>query len=125
MKRGIVAWFLVGAGAAVALLSAASIGLFLAPFVAVAAFLLARASHGATATFAAVGAGAVLILVGLSDLDYRPCPDGAVVTSAGESYSCGGPRPEVVIGIGLLAVAGGTLGYARLRRRHISPAASD
>jgi hypothetical protein len=124
MKGWAIGWFIVGAAGAVALLAVASIGLFLAPVVAAAAVGLARVAPARSALFAMVGAGAVLVVLGLLNLDYRPCPNHAIGTTEGESYSCGGLRPAVTIGLGLLLAAGGVVRYATLRPPRIPRTAS-
>lgn len=65
----------------------------------------------------AAGVGAVSVLVGGLNLDYRPCPTDGVVLAYGQTeFSCGGfdGLPWLIVGVMAVVVAG--VAYALLGR---------
>ena len=110
-----LAWVVVGAGSAAAVAAAASIGLFLVPVVAVGAGFLLRARTWPEALGAVTGVGLLLVVAGLTNLDYVECgahrpppPPGAT------EVSCGGVPPEPLLIAGAVLAIGGAVGYRRL-----------
>jgi hypothetical protein len=94
--RWFAAWALAGALVAFAFLSAASIGVFVAPFALLAVVLVARGSAGGSEMLGVIaGAGLVSLLI--------------AALSAGE-----GSAPWLLVGLGL--VTAGVVAYAAARR---------
>lgn len=110
-------WSLVGAGLVVGVLGAASIGILVLPVTVVAAVVLASRG-GVRWRPALAGAGAALLAFALGMEPYRSCSQ-APVLDAGEEWSCGGLRREIVLVAGLLALAaaGGATLLERRRTR--------
>jgi hypothetical protein len=116
-------WFAawVGAGALLsfALVSAASVGLFVLPFALLSFWAIARAAPpGRTAFGLASGAGLVCLLVWALNRDSRPCPESgeSTVAPGATSVECGGfdALPFLLAGL-VLTLAGPAL-FAAARR---------
>jgi hypothetical protein len=116
---GFVAWAAAGALVSLAVVSAASIGLFLLP-VALAAVVAgtARVRLWPEALGAVAGLASTALVVGLLNVGSRPCPrNGSLVLPPGQrEVSCGGldAKPFLIFGVatGLIALAS----YAALRK---------
>ncbi len=116
-------WSIVGALVAFALVSVASVGVFVVPIAAIAALLAARyLGIGLELLGLVMGAAAISLLVALLNLDYRPCPAGDLRLEPGamSEQSCGGfnPLPWFVAagGLAVASVAGYTIGRGRTGR---------
>lgn len=114
-----VLWALLGAGGCLALLGALTIGIFVAPVVAVLALVLLKAT-GADRSIVGAVSGASLILFYVAWLNRdgpgEVCRVDRNVTECGEQWN---PWPWVVIGIVLLSV--GIAVFYRLGRVPTSP----
>ncbi len=120
---GFALWGGVGALLAFALVTLPSIGLFVLPIAILAAFLTAYYLRSELELLGLLtGAAAISLLIGLLNLDYRPCPPGGFSLAPGDTRveSCGGfnPLPWFVAAGGLAAasVAGYTIGKRRRGR---------
>jgi hypothetical protein len=111
-------WVLAGALVVFSLLSAASIGLFVAPFAAAGIWLTSRLGRVWPEVLGMVsGAGAVCLLIALLNRDTRPCTEEGLRLSPGETEaSCGGFSPTPWLVVGLVLVAAGVVAYAFMRR---------
>ena len=115
----LLAWSLAFAALAFSVVSAMTIGLFVAPF---ALLLCFAAALFATAwpeapLGALLGTGAICLLIGFLHLDYVPCPTGELRLAPGGHSKCGGfpPTPWLVAGAGLVTASLGA--YVLFRRR--------
>jgi hypothetical protein len=112
------AWVLAGALAVFSLLGAASIGLFIAPFAAVAIWLALRFGRAGPEMLGLVsGAGAVCLLIAFLNRGTTPCTEQGHTLSPGETeVGCGGLQPTPWLIAGLVLVAVGIVVYALARR---------
>jgi hypothetical protein len=115
-------WVGVGALVAFALVSAASIGLFVLPFALLALWVVLRRSPPRSTTFGLVsGAGLVCLLIWALNVGSSPCPESGTSTAppGGVDEACGGldALPFLVAGIAL-TLAGPALFAAARRRGH-------
>lgn len=93
------------------------IGLLTVPIGVVLAIWLARGNPGREMLGLLEGVGAIGVVVGLVNLDYRPCPSGQVVLRPDQtSFSCGGfdGTPWLIAGLVVMALV--PLAYRQLRR---------
>lgn len=105
--RDFLAWAGAGVLAAFAILTSASIGLFIIPFALTAIVLLVRSLGTRSASGLLAGLGLTLGALALRNADYTPCTDEPITTFAGESASCGGLDPSIVVPLaGVVVVAG-------------------
>jgi hypothetical protein len=121
--RWFAAWAAAGAAITFSFLTGLSIGLFVLPAAAALLLWVARAAPRlAEAIGFVAGLGSMLVLVGLLNRDYTPCPAGGLSLPAGSppgsSVSCGGldPMPWLIAGLVVSAVA--VVGYAAIRAAH-------
>ena len=94
------------------------LGLFFLPILLVGPVILARLTRAGEAIGVIGGVGSVIALIGILNLDYRPCPSGPVILPPGKtSFECGGVdgTPWLIVGVVLMAAA--TLAYSLLRRK--------
>jgi hypothetical protein len=115
---GFAIWALAGLLLAFTILAGFSIGLLFAPFAGIA---LIVASHQAArwpeAAGIAFGAGVMLIVIGLLNLDYDPCSHRATVElDVGEEVTCGGMDPVPWLGTGGVIAAVSAALYCAARR---------
>lgn len=117
-------WSISAALLVFAVLSAASIGLFILPAAIIALWWVARNARlwpEGLGIFG--GAGSVLLFVAFINRSSVPCPPGGsnVRLSLGEAGSCGGrdPTPWLMIGTALVCIS--VIGHALARFRR-SPA---
>jgi hypothetical protein len=80
------------------------------------AFLLVH-DRGVSGHALLAGGGAVLVAVALTMEPYRSCSDPAPTLDAGEEWSCGGLRRELVLAAGALALGAAVAAVALERRR--------
>jgi hypothetical protein len=113
--RGFLLWSIVGACLA---LGVSQIGLVTVPVgVVLALWLGRRGGWGKEALGLVAGAGLVSALVGVINVDYRPCSSGSVVLGVGRtSSSCGGFDGLPWLIVGLVLVTAGTLMYLAVTR---------
>jgi hypothetical protein len=101
-----LAWTLVGLCLA---LGVSQVGLVTIPIGVVLAVWLVRKRRTRGEMLGLLeGAGALGAVVGVFNLDYRPCPSGDVVLQLGQrSFSCGGfdGTPWLIVGLGVMALA--------------------
>ena len=114
----VLGWAIVGAALA---LSVSQLAIVTVPLGAVLIGFLARRSNGRDVVGAVVGAGAVGVLIGVINLDYRPCPsNGVLVLPVGErEVSCGGFDGLPWLVVGASAMLAGVLSYGILTLRSI------
>jgi hypothetical protein len=115
---GLVGWGVVGAAFVLGFLAAPSFGLVTLPVAVVAAFLLVR--RGATAGWMGtlVGAGVVLLVVGLVQDDVPDCDEPASFAPTSDTRVCseGGIPAEAFLVAGGVAVLAGAALSAFARR---------
>jgi len=107
-------WILAYGGLAFTILTAASIGILVAPFalvfflaVVVFAHFWPEAPPGAL-----IGIGLLCLLVAFLNKDYEPCPAEPVIFKPGDpSFSCGGFNPVPWLIVGTLLTGAGIIGY--------------
>jgi hypothetical protein len=108
---------------ALALIGAASIGLFIFPFAILALFVAARRNRLLPEALMGglVGVGSICLFVAYRNRSYSPCPPGPMRLAHGQHFSCGGfdPMPWLTIGLGLSAA--GLVGYLVSRRNYSGP----
>jgi hypothetical protein len=115
------AWFLAWSAPGACLATGISqIGVFTIPAGLLLALVLSRVAGGNEALGLLEGVGAVGLVIGLINLDYRPCPTSETITLApGEQIeaSCGGldGLPFLVAGLALMAI--GLIAYRWMTRR--------
>jgi hypothetical protein len=117
-------WALALALLALAVLGAATIGLFIFPF-AIAALLIAerRNRPWPDPLFGGLfGVGSVLLFVAYRNRSYAPCPQGPMRLLHGQHFSCGGFDPMPWLGIGAVLVGSGIAGHLVSRRRDLAAA---
>lgn len=115
------AWSICAAILVFALLSAASIGLYILPFAVIAGWWVTRhAQMWPEGLGSLAGAGSVLLLVAFSNRNSVPCPPSGSYTSVVPG-SCGGRDPTSWLLIGAALVCVSMIGYAlaRSRRPHV------
>lgn len=118
--RSLAEWAAAFGLLTIAVLGAASIGMFVLPFAAGALFLVARRDRAwpEAPLGALIGIGALCLFVGLGNLPYNPCPPSGtpMVLKRGESFRCGGrdPIPWLIFGSGAAIL--GIFGYYASRR---------
>ena len=114
----VLGWAIVGAALA---LSVSQLAIITVPLAAVLIGFLARRSNGPELVGAVVGAGAVGVLIGVINLDYRPCPSNGVLVLpvAAREASCGGfdGLPWLIAGASVMLA--GVLLYGILNLRSI------
>src|SRR5512146_521629 len=109
-------WSLAFGAVAITVVSALTIGIFVAPLALLLCCVAAlRARARPQAAFGVlIGPGAVSLLIGFLHWNNVPCPIGPLHLGPGEHFHfrCGGfdPPPWLAIGVGLVAV--GLVGYA-------------
>ena len=118
--RWFIAWAAAGALLTFSFLAGFSIGLFVLPLAAALTIWVARSAPGwAEAVGFAAGLGTMLLLVGLLNRDYSPCPAGGLSLPPGSSsVSCGGLDPAPWLYSGLIVAAASVVAYAALRVPH-------
>jgi hypothetical protein len=117
--RAMLAWAIAVGLAALAVIGAMTIGMFVAP-VAVAALVYATLRHHAGRELLVgglLGVGAACLFVAYRNRGYTPCPPSgtSLRLGPGESYSCGGFDPAPWLGVGLVLVVVGLTGGAVVR----------
>jgi hypothetical protein len=114
-----LSWAPVGAAWALAIAAAPSFGLFVLPPAALALVLAARALRiWPEGLGAAVGIGAVLLVVAFLNSDYRACPEGGLTLAPGQhEISCGGFDPAPFLVLGLVVAAAAVVTFGALLRR--------
>jgi hypothetical protein len=120
--RSLIEWALALGLVALALIGAASIGIFVVPFAVVAlVFASDRNRTGAEPVLGGlVGVGSVCLFVAYRNRAYVPCPPPGIPVQArpGEHFSCGGLNPIPWLTVGVLLIAVGIACYLVLRRTH-------
>jgi hypothetical protein len=119
---GFAAWAAAAALTAAAVAGAASVGLLLLPIAPVAlGVVAARVRTWPEAVGTLEGPAAVLVLIGLLNLDRTPCPrNGTLVLPPGQhEVGCGGlaPAPYLIAGCILAVVAAALYRALREQRR--------
>lgn len=122
-RRGWMAflgWSISAAILVFALLSAASIGLFVLPFAVIVGWRVAHHARMWPEGLGSFGgAGSVLLFVGIINRNSVPCPPSGsnVRVALGEAGSCGGrdPTPWLMIGAALVCIS--VIGYTLSRFR--------
>jgi hypothetical protein len=114
-------WALIGALGTLSLVGIASIGLFVAPVVALLAWMQVQQGGTEQVGWSALGAALFLIGLGIASLPYQACGSSDTSTTSvskvGESasYECGGLHPAVLFGLGAVLLIGALA--SALRRR--------
>jgi hypothetical protein len=114
------AWVGAGALVAFALVSAASIGLFVLPFALLALWAVLRRSPPWPTPLGLVsGAGLVCLLIWILNRDYRPCPENGELTvpPGATSVECGGFDALPFLAAGIVLTLAGPALFAAVRRR--------
>jgi hypothetical protein len=111
---------------ALALIGAATIGVFIFPFAILALIVAARRNRSLPEALMGglVGVGSIFLFVAYRNRSYLPCPQGPMRLAHGQHFSCGGfdPMPWLTIGLGL--IASGFAGYLVSRRKYPGAAAT-
>jgi hypothetical protein len=107
--RSLLLWSCAIAGIAFSVVSAASIGIFVAPFAILFTLIMApwaRSWPEAPLGGFFIGPGVICLLVAILSLDYAPCPADPISLAPGQSFSCGGldPAPWLIAGLVLVVV---------------------
>jgi hypothetical protein len=119
-------WALALALLCVAVIGAASIGIFILPFALLAIALAARRNRAwpEGATGGLTGVGTSCLYVAYVQRAYFPCSEMPirfrVYPGESGSFSCGGLHPVPFLTVGLLLVVAGVVGYLVLRRRPLA-----
>lgn len=121
-------WILALGLAALAVIGAASIGMFVLPFAIVAmVFALRRNRAWPEAPLGGViGVGFVCLFVAYRNRAYAPCPPEGIPVrlNSVEHLACRGLNPIPWLTIGVLVAALGVVGYVVFRRTHGATAAT-
>lgn len=116
--RSLILWSIAFGTITFTVISAASIGLFVAPFallITIIVVVWSRFRSEALPGGLLIGPGVIFLLVAFLNRGYVPCSAEPVSLTAGQNFSCGGLDPTPWLITGQILVAAGLASYFLLK----------